>query len=573
MRITSAGALLVGTSSTTNTAAGKIVNLTAGSSTPDLGLNGGAWSIASIGAEPALYLSSNIVAATGIPGATQTAKGGIGFEYSSAAAPTDLVLGIFGTPTVASSVRFFNNTERMRITSGGNVGIGNTNPTAKLQVGAEAHPSATGIEVAAGSGGANLIALDSSTNHNWLPFTDGTNYYSAVSHVFRNELHSTDWMKITAAGNVGIGTTAPQTKLTISGANVAYAGQLQIASNNYAQITFYNSAALTPGASNRKASLIYNVGGNTFEIANQITNGHLILQGSDSGGGNVGIGTDSPGDKLVVNGNINSKNTALFFGDGSDNSASVFATGGPVKFFANSSERMRITAGGNVGIGTTAPSEKLQVIGNGRFGATSGNDLGIDIDHGNGISDYGRIRFYQNGANYSTIHSFSQAWQGGTVFNSSSGALNFDAVNGATFGLWYDPDVVFVKGGVSYFKNNVGIGTTSPSQRLHVAGRALVDRFQYTKAIDYSSGDLNSLTTAGFYDGENMSNAPNSGWFYVTVETYSGDNNWIHQTATSFGSGNTANEVYTRVRANGTWGSWKKIAYSADISGTTNYIS
>ena len=70
-----------------------------------------------------------------------------------------------------------------------------------------------------------------------------------------------------------------------------------------------------------------------------------------------------------------------------------------------------------------------------------------------------------------------------------------------------------------------------------------------------------------------MTNAPNSGWFYVTVETHSGGTNWIHQTATSFGSGNTANEVYTRTRVGGTWGAWKQLGDAASISGTTNYVS
>ena len=115
VRITTNRALLVGTTSTTSTAAGKIVNRTSGSSNPDLGLNGGGWSIASIGGEPALYLSSNIAASTGVGGASQTAKGGIGFEYVSSSAPTDLVIGIFGTPTVASSVRIFNQVERIRV--------------------------------------------------------------------------------------------------------------------------------------------------------------------------------------------------------------------------------------------------------------------------------------------------------------------------------------------------------------------------------------------------------------------------------------------------------------------------
>jgi hypothetical protein len=137
MRITSGGALLVNTTSTTNTAAGKIVNRVAGTSNPDLLLNGGAWSIASIGGEPAIYLSSNIIAATGIPGASQTAKGGIGFEYYSSTSPTELSIGIFGTPTVASNIRFWNNgAERMRITSGGELLINTTSDAGdyKLQV-------------------------------------------------------------------------------------------------------------------------------------------------------------------------------------------------------------------------------------------------------------------------------------------------------------------------------------------------------------------------------------------------------------------------------------------------------
>jgi hypothetical protein len=132
MRITSDGSLLIGTSSITNTSAGRIINRTSGTSNPDSSLNNGSWTNASIAVEPAFYLSSNVVAVTGAGGSSQTAKGGIGFEYYSPTSPTELSIGIFGTPTVASNLRFWNTTERMRITSGGTVLIGKTSSDATV---------------------------------------------------------------------------------------------------------------------------------------------------------------------------------------------------------------------------------------------------------------------------------------------------------------------------------------------------------------------------------------------------------------------------------------------------------
>jgi hypothetical protein len=108
------------------------------------------------------------------------------------------------------------------------------------------------------------------------------------------------------------------------------------------------------------------------------------------------------------------------------------------------------------------------------FGANSGGDLGIQIKYGSGASDYGRIRFYQNNSNHSTIHSFSAAWQSTTVFG-SAGAINITGQNGVTFGGWNDPDAVIVSGGQSYFKGSVGIGNTSPSYKLHVNGNAYIN--------------------------------------------------------------------------------------------------
>ncbi|MCX6723898.1 MAG: hypothetical protein NT155_01840 [Candidatus Staskawiczbacteria bacterium] len=98
--------------------------------------------------------------------------------------------------------------------------------------------------------------------------------------------------------------------------------------------------------------------------------------------GNLGIGTASPLEALHVVGNvkIGGANKQLIFNSSSDvpawNSAAISAydEGGnykaSLKFFTNSgggntnlSEAMRITSSGNVGIGTTTPSKKLEIVG------------------------------------------------------------------------------------------------------------------------------------------------------------------------------------------------------------------
>ena len=106
--------------------------------------------------------------------------------------------------------------QQFTIKQNGNVGIGTISPLAKLQVGTQQNSNATGISLAAGASVGNLIAR-TTTHHNWLPYTDGSNYYSADNHIIRNASHSTEWMRINSSGNVGIGTTSPGKKLDVAG--------------------------------------------------------------------------------------------------------------------------------------------------------------------------------------------------------------------------------------------------------------------------------------------------------------------------------------------------------------------
>jgi len=84
-------------------------------------------------------------------------------------------------------------------------------------------------------------------------------------------------------------------------------------------------------------------------------------------GGNVGIGTSTPNSKLEVAGAIAASGSAGYvFSSGGDTEGGLFSPAdGTVTIKTNALERMRVGASGNVGIGTTAPSAKLDIGGGG----------------------------------------------------------------------------------------------------------------------------------------------------------------------------------------------------------------
>ena len=315
-----------------------------------------------------------------------------------------------------------NLTERVRIDSAGNVGIGTSAPAFRLDLGV-------------GSGAVALAQTDSMhrivTNaqvvgteyHYGAGTVYGFNYANATGYNVNAKanvpliLHTnnTERMRVDTAGNVGIATTAPASKLhvvgdaritgittvtnttavssTITGAfqvagGVGIGGGL-VVGGIVTATTFVGSfngtvsTATSILTSAQPANATYYP---TFVDANNATAAAELVHTTSSfvinpSTGNVGIGTSSPAGLLQVSNRFRVRNDG-FVTWGQDvvtpsNSgflswdtgvATIGYNGtGALRFDTSASERMRIDSSGNVGIGITSPASKLHVSGDARI--------------------------------------------------------------------------------------------------------------------------------------------------------------------------------------------------------------
>ncbi|MHC4500986.1 MAG: hypothetical protein ACYS21_17945, partial [Planctomycetota bacterium] len=233
--------------------------------------------------------------------------------------------------------------------------------------------------------------------------------------------------------------------------------------------------------------------------------------------GNVGVGVSNPSEQLEVDGMISAFRTGTSgiiqvndkrLSGGGWNLYSGALTEGDFSINEDAAlnvPRLYIKAGGNVGIGTESPSEKLNVVGDANITGNLYASSGVqgDSSSSDGVIGWTDANDKSGVYGYSSegtgVTGRSEAASGRGIFGKNVPTGNYGILGDPNYGVYGESN----SGTAAYFTStlgnglivadgNVGIGTTSPTEQLHVydAGASCIVRVETASSSDSAALDL-----------------------------------------------------------------------------------
>jgi len=434
--------------------------------------------------------------------------------------------------------------ERVRVDSSGNVGIGMTSPSSKVEIaGGELKVNRAGesaratIAARADTSKDARVLLQPDDN----PFK-GWNLVADPNDTFdiRHEDGDVRFTIDDSNNNVGIGTASPSRKLEIVG------GELKVNQEGEgaeATITARGDTGnearvlLQPDSDANKGWNLWGDPDDTFDIRDESGNVEFTIDDSNNG---VGIGTTSVQNPLDVAGSVHIEgnndsnkaggNTPLDLAiDDSDSGINVPADG-VLAFWRDGGEEMRIQ-NDKLGIGTTSPSSKVEIASGDLRVNRVGEGAKATIAARGGTGKDARVLLQpddNNGKGWNLVTDSNDTFD----IRDEDGDVRFtidDSNDGVGIGTTSPSNKLTVSGDADV-TGSLGIGTSSPDRTLDVAGGLTVDE----NALEHDSST-----------GETSVDQLNLG--AQSFETDSGKISWIDMPVTSSASSGTVQSYTAQV--------------------------
>ena len=424
---------------------------------------------------------------------TMVADGAVTLFYDNASKLATTSTGIDVTGTVTADGLTVDTSTLHVDATNNRVGIGTTSPARQLHV---------------NSGSTNVVArFESTDSRAVVEFKDpsGTAELGNIGNEIYFAPAGVEKVRIDSSGNVGIGTTSPNNKLVISNSG---AGGFEFSPDTTAfSVANSNYIASYDRSASAYRDIVFDLGG--------VESQSIRFKA----GGNVGIGTSSPGHKLTVNasafdgvqlqsggsdcGYLGVNTDTVYVGAGSN---LIFHTGNAG--LTNGSERMRIDSSGKAIFKGVIENELYsQFLSAGSGSTVSGyvgrassvvsggtaTDLGVGGGAGNlvfaaggasermRIDSSGRVGIGESSPD-KQLH-IKDSGAVGIVIESTDNAQNLDidfynnvgsaqgriryAEGAGSFG--FAPNVSASDALHILYSGRVGLGTTSPTGSLHIS--------------------------------------------------------------------------------------------------------